>query len=227
LSIAKVAAQLMLNKPGLSYLDALKKAQEQILPVSRRRTIVTLITVPWYEPLIKKQLEEQRKALFHNVETKIIEKYVTIPLVLSDVSTEDLLGEIMKRLFKQQIDNFWSKLHVSFDDMVKKELVRRITMPPEQVKVGPKKILIVGLLPEQQNEIIKEFRDCFKLYFWKDGHTKQLRDIATNCEKVYLMRKFISHSAQDIVKAANTSVDVIQGGMSDLKTILEEYYLKN
>jgi len=228
LSIAKAAAHLLLTKPGMSYTEALKKSQEQILPASRRRTIIALTAVPWYEPLLKKELEEQRKTLFHSTETRIVERHVTIPLGLSDVSTEDLISELLKRIFKQQVDNFWSKLHVSFDDMVKKELIKRITMPlPEQVKMGPKKVLIVGLLPEQQNDVVREFKDCFKLYFWKDGQPRQLRAIATNCEKVYLMRKFISHSTQDIVKAANTSVDVIQGGMSDLKAVLEEFYLKN
>ncbi len=85
-------------------------------------------------------------------------------------------------------------------------------------------VLVVGMLPSQAGEISSSLGLVFKLRFWKDESTQRLRNLCSTCDVAYLMTKFVSHSAQIIVKRYAADVRFANGGVSDTTRLLNALY---
>lgn len=88
------------------------------------------------------------------------------------------------------------------------------------------RLLIVGLLPDQERMIEKEFDGCFRLRFWKAGPGKGLTDLAANSDYVMTFVNKMSHSEEDSVKVAGKRPIRVAGGMSSLRAALTNLYVE-
>lgn len=86
-----------------------------------------------------------------------------------------------------------------------------------------KRVLIIGLLPIQINTIIKNFSDYLHLSFFQNQNSSRLRKLAQNQHKIFVLRKFIRHSTQGILKAAGAKFVIISGAVSDLRNALTQF----
>ena len=86
-------------------------------------------------------------------------------------------------------------------------------------------VVIVGLLPDQENMIKGEFKDCFRLRFWKDGNPKSLREISGNADHILTFVDKIGHKHEDAILASGRKPDRVTGGMSSLRKRLTEIYV--
>lgn len=89
------------------------------------------------------------------------------------------------------------------------------------------RVLIVGLLPEQQHMIGKEFGDTLDTRFvGTNENAKVLKSNAAQADRVFAMQDFISHSTVEaIVSASGVTPVVVQGGMTHLRDALTSYYV--
>lgn len=204
---------------GLTWLSALNKAQES-LPAERRRELQTINQVPWLQETVTKKLSENKPK--EVVTIKEVKTTEIIPQRLSELETEVLIQEIAKRTMEPYIQTIINKismeLKLEIHKIVMKQGKQEIIYKQEKPKV-----LIIGLLSEQENEIKKNFDDFLNLKFWNNGNPKSLRELTQTVKKVFIMRKFISHSYQDLVRNSGAPMILVDGAVSNLNVILEKY----
>ena len=78
---------------------------------------------------------------------------------------------------------------------------------------------ILGLLPIQEEAVNAEFADVFDLRYWKDGGPVSLKALARASE-VVLVTKWCPHSATEILKSVGCKWRFVNGGLSELKTMI-------
>lgn len=110
------------------------------------------------------------------------------------------------------------------------ELVDFSLVPMEIVKTETKeplrKIGIVGLYPNQQREIEKEFGESFRLSFWTNCNDwKRLEAMAMYCEVVFVMIRHVSHAETLHLKNDKANTVPIHGDTAALRVALTECYL--
>ena len=89
-----------------------------------------------------------------------------------------------------------------------------------------RKVGIVGLYPNQQREIEKEFGESFKLSFWTNCNDwKRLRAMAQYCEVVFVMLRQISHSVTIHLQNDKANTVPIAGKTEALRVALSDYYM--
>lgn len=214
--VAKAMAKYLLNNPGES-LPAAYNATKECLPKSRRRVIKSSSNFDdSIIPMIKSHMIPDKAKV---PEVKLIEKVVNIPYKISDIPTEELQTEIHRRQFEPIIDTITNKVISKILSSLPK--IKSNISNPKPDKKHLKKILIVGLLPEQQNEISKEFKGIYDLRYVKDESIHQIKSIASNCDEIILMTKFIGHRHQDAAKSSGVIYSYCNGAVSELKEILE------
>jgi len=227
-TIAVQAVAYIKNHPGASLLEALRKAQSS-MPQGRQRHVQAVTCFPWFKPMVGELLEQKKEEI--KTEIRIVDKVTMIPIRLLDVPTEELTNELIARLTKNQYFHQWTlNLIAHLTQAFKQELpaivrtIRHEKGKPKDVQTEVKRVLIVGLLGDQENEVREKFDKIFKLAFFKTGEMKTLRLQAQHADKAILMTKFISHPTQDLVKAINATTTLCHGGMTDLAAILEDYF---
>jgi hypothetical protein len=89
-------------------------------------------------------------------------------------------------------------------------------------------ILIVGLLPVQENEIRQIYGDKHDLRFFKsEDNLHQLQSSAATADIVLVAASFVGHRHIDCVKNHNSNVVLYHGGTSKLKQVMEAEIEKN
>jgi hypothetical protein len=231
--LSRRTAEIMLKNVGMNHLEALKRAQNDgTWPEHRRRKINTLLGISWFKPAVDQIVGELKtpKPDAHT-EVRVVKEITTIPLQVQDVPMEALIGEVIRRtlnsntkwvdmLSAQLVNVFRQQFPVVLRQMRREKRCRPIDPPKDQLK----RVLVVGLLGEQENEITKRFDGIFRLSFHKDQNPNSLRALAQHADKVILMSRFISHTAQDLVKQSAVSVTLCHGAVSDLVAILDAYF---
>jgi len=216
----------------MSYSEALRIAQDCLDP-DRRRKIIAITSMPWLKTEVEKLLEKKKSAT--KVEIRTVEKVNFIKQELKDIATEELIEELITRAatnekarqFAQQtINQFLQAFRHDLPNIIKN--MRQVKSEVKKIQTGNelKRVLIVGLLNEQAKEIRDKYESIFNLSFWKDTNIKSLRQKAVNADEIILMSKFISHSSQDVVKAANKSITMCNGTVSNLSMVLDDYFQK-
>jgi len=227
--LIKRAANIIYKNTGLSTLEALRRAQEQALPKERQRPINTLTAIPWYKPALDKQVEEHKKAVITE-HVKIVEEIISIPMQLSEVKTDDLIAELLKRIFTAGGSGIVGLISNSMVQALREELPAAITRLQKQTKVATqtrqKKILILGLLPEQTNEIQKALGSAFDFTFWKDANPDSLKQTAPHQDKIYIMKRFIGHTHQELLNSVGATYTIVPGSTSELLHVLEKYFFE-
>lgn len=224
------AANIVFKNPTRSALSALDGAQEAFLPPERRRRIGTLNLIPWFRDGLVPAVEKLKEQLVQEEQIKLVQEVEVVWQKLEEVETDKLLGECFRRFMEAGGHSIVKQLGQAMAECVRAELPRVIAQMRKQTEPEHhplKRILIVGLLPEQTQVVEKGLRDCFDLRFWKNENLEALRDTARNADKIFIMKRFVSHSYQDLLKSVGASFVVVPGATSELMAVLERYYLES
>lgn len=122
--------------------------------------------------------------------------------------------DMLKQRLTQAANEAFQEAEEEFKKSIKqvsKNIVRRLP-----------KVALCGLMPNQANEIRKEFSSFFDLVFvGADEKTTRLKDVSVNADFVVLDTKFISHQHQEQVRK-HKGLHMVNGGVSAIKDKLVE-----
>lgn len=89
------------------------------------------------------------------------------------------------------------------------------------------KVLIGGLLNDQQQMIAKEFSDCLDLRFVGSADNASVwKSKATHADKIFVMTSFVSHTHTQALESCGVkeNMQFVANGMSTLRDALTKYY---
>lgn len=223
------AANILFKNPGRSIRSAFLGAQESFLPAARRRNIQTLNSIPWYRDGIAAAVEKVKSSVVEEQQFKIIEQVEVVWQKLADTKTEDLLEELFSRMLKAGGHSVVAILCQQIAACVRAELphvIEQMKKPAVPEIQRKRKVVVVGLLPEQGQHVEKELGDCFTFWFWKDASSDQLKLRAMNADRTFVMKRFVSHNYQNMLRSVGASFTIVPGGTSELIAVLEKYYVE-
>jgi hypothetical protein len=214
------------NNPEGSLIQAINKAME-MMPPYRRRKIVTLGSVPWLLDYVKLKIQELK-----NYRKKVIAAepppLPTTDELLKKATTQQLMVTIIERLLTTQ-DKTLATLEELRKD-IQNVLCTGPTGPTGAAsltkkdltpKLGKKKFVVVGLKPNQANEVKDRFADNFGVEF-EFLETNKFRGLPS-CDTVFVMTGFVDHSVYNLIKKARPDVSHVNGGVSGLVNRIKEH----
>ena len=141
---------------------------------------------------------------------------------------QNLSDAIAKQIAASVVVSLQASLTRELASVVPQQAPKQLTLnlgnlPPEPPVTKPR-IGILGLLPAQVEAIEREFGDVFDIYYWKDDGVSSLKSIARNCG-VVLVTKWCNHKATEIIKSAGGTWRWVDGGLTELKTMLTALYV--
>lgn len=249
--IALESKRLLNGFEDMSKLEAIRKAMEYALPVERHRTVEALSVVPWVEDEwkaieeveratraeresreraleLERQAEESRRA----IEAARIEAEKAKAIDPASMPFETLIeaigvkvaGMLLRSIGEQLQDSIMQRVTEALGHMAMPaglpEGIGRLHPAPRNRKP---RVLIVGLLNQQAQDMERALGELLNLDFVKVEHANTLEDKARNADLVVLMTKFISHQHQDIVRGVNEHIVYRNGGVSELKRYLTQW----
>lgn len=218
------AGILHFNPPYTPWSAALQQLNSKA-PEGRRLGRGTIYTksLRWL-----KELQSYPKDLYINqdkLNNNKIEEYKE-PEKITQTNLDKFLEEFSTKVSDQLFERIKEKLETKLKEYeasyTNPALFNKINKPKE--KEFKRKILIVGLLPIQQQEVTKSYGEIFKLrYHESDENVRRLKDRVEWSDSIILNCTKISHSSQDMVKkfAENREVKLVFGGTSGIKGSLE------
>ena len=100
-------------------------------------------------------------------------------------------------------------------------------IPVSATKTKLPRVLVIGLLPEQQHMIAKEFSEVLDTRFvGSNDNVNMMKSNASQAVKVFIMADFISHSSVAAVQSVGADVTVVKGGMTHLRDALTAFYVE-
>lgn len=130
------------------------------------------------------------------------------------------IGEHLQESIMQRVTEALAHVTVNVPAAPLPEGVTRLHSAPRHRKP---RVLIVGLLNQQEQDMTRAMGELLTLDFAKSEHHKALEDKARNADLVVLMTKFISHSHTGIVQRVNEHIVFRNGGVSELKRWLTQW----
>lgn len=213
LQVLTKAAEVF-HRGGVSHFEALRTAQNLTLPTHRLRTMATHSAVTPEVKLLKemlasnpiiKKVETPRPSLQTQPEPPVAQ-----PAGLANATMEDLIAEIAKRIA--------GKLTMAIDHEIK-ELEHTFKLQkhnPTYATSGifKKRVVIIGLLKDQEHAIKQEFEDKFSIKCINADDAKHA-DVV-DAQAYLIMKNFVSHAASEKYQKLPQHV-LIDGGMSTLR----------
>lgn len=150
-------------------------------------------------------------------------------------SLDSLVESMAAALVAQVVERVRAKLPVALSQVTPAlepqttattpDLLPPIALTVDRKVVRKPHVGVVGLLPVQAGEIVKEFGEHLNLVFWNDGEDKsRLRHIATGCEAVFLHTRHSGHHTDQLLKAHGANLRRITGGTSNMKVSIRAYF---
>lgn len=145
-----------------------------------------------------------------------------------DALIADFAESLAEQIAGRMADRLRERLTVELEDMRAPLIKAPQLNPPEAVetRLRQKKVLIVGLLPQQAGKVVDEFGEVFDLSFWKDEATALLKARARAADLVVTFTSKIGHFAEDIIHASGTPLVRCTGGMTTLRDDLTRMYVE-
>jgi hypothetical protein len=100
-------------------------------------------------------------------------------------------------------------------------------LPVPVPKLSLPKVLVCGLLDDQQQMIRKEYSECLDIRFVGTNDNPSIwKSRATHVDRVFVMTSFVSHSHTEALKSCGIkdSIQMVSNGMSTLRDALTTYY---
>lgn len=94
-----------------------------------------------------------------------------------------------------------------------------VKQPPKRQK---KKVGIVGIWPGNRESVKKEFGDVFDMEMYSADEDKKLAGLK-QYDKVFALKKFISHRHIEILRSIGQDPSIISGSMNELRDALTNY----
>jgi len=142
----------------------------------------------------------------------------------AEISLEDKLSDladhIVDQLFPKIVEKLLAKLESQQWAVPTQQNFPKVT----NVKKSLPRILIVGLLPVQQQEVSKAYKNIFNLHYQESDENIQRLEARVNWSDIVILNcTKISHKHQDVVKkyAGSKQVKLVFGGVSSIKGELE------
>jgi len=220
--LVETACDILNDKPFMTFISLLRAAMEKALFPDRIRNIQSITTVKWFKPRVERTMKE--RATLKDVKSGIRQQPVEADI--STLTTETLCNELTKRLFFNQLTKWLdtSNIITRLSSEIVAGLRGSVAQKPVEIEVPKKtRVLIVGLLNEQRQQIQREWGEFFDLKFC-EGNTPNLPDLARSCAVSVLMTKFTSHSQQESLKSVGAKILWCNGGVSDLERVLESAF---
>lgn len=252
-TIARKSKELLDGFPDMKRLEAVRKAIEYNMPANRQREITTFEQVGWLadewkaideQARAEQQARKAREQVAH-AERTAEESRRAIEAARAEAEAAKAVDPASFP-FSTLIEAIGVKvagmLMRSVGENLQESIMQRITdalahatfnMPPRlpegvtRLHAAPRnrkpRVLIVGLLNQQEQDMTKAMGELLNLDFVKSEHHKTLEDKARNADLVVLMTKFISHSHTEAVQRVNEHVVFRNGGVSELKRYLTQW----
>jgi DNA-binding Lrp family transcriptional regulator len=177
-------------------------------------------------------------ASMHKKERKAVQKAST-PKPVGERLENGGIGEMIQNLSDALAKQIAASVVVSLQASLTRELAsvipqhvppaKQLTLNlanlPEPAVIKPC-LGIVGLLPAQIDVIEKEFGDVFEVRYWKDDGVAALKALGRASE-VVLVTKWCNHSATEVLKGVGAKWRFVDGGLTELKTMLTALYVEN
>lgn len=214
--IKHAVAVFVKNNCDYTHLEALRLGQNLALPVHRRRTLST-------HSAAKHEISLLKAAYNAYIATLQKSKEVVAPVVevskppeppagpqLTTATVEELVGEIARRIAVNLTATIAHEIKV----LEHQFSTKRHDPSYKSDHIFKKRIVIIGLLNDQEQAIAREFEDKFKLKFLGNEAARSA-DIST-ADAYLLMKSFISHAVYGKYQKLPNHV-LIDGGMSTLR----------
>ena len=142
---------------------------------------------------------------------------------------QNLSDAIAKQIAASVVVSLQASLTRELASVVPQQAPKQLTLnlgnlPPEPPVIKPR-IGILGLLPAQVEAIEREFGDVFKIYYWKEEGSSTLKTIARSSEIVFVTR-WCAHSTTEMLKSVGAKWRFVEGGLSELKSLLTALYVE-
>jgi hypothetical protein len=228
---------VFIEQPLTTNRTAMHHAQNVL--VKDRRVKITDQRVHNY----KARIEEARtiaKARVKNLPEPapvVAEPAPTAPLLRNDTDIGVLFAALVDRLVEQVLDKVQARLrtqvHNEVDNQFDAEYAkrnaefRRASIDGGWLSDSCKKprpsLLVVGLLESQASMVATQYRkrDVDMLFLTADE--AKSRVIRQNLDAAFLMTKFISHAAQDRVRAVVPVVKLVNSGLHSLSQEIDRF----
>jgi hypothetical protein len=204
----------VMNADTVSHTEALNRAQQQVLDVSRRRNFVN---AAYCSDLIK----ELRKRLL------VIPPVSTFEII--DTPTEPQPVKSEEPILQGAVDAFVQEIAKKLAVAIKKEMVNAVVELEHSFKLAkqnieisqPKpvtKIVIIGLRHDQESMIENEYR-AIDFKFITSDEAKTISPYGRDAYAVLIMKNFISHAVYDKYRNFKNHV-LVDGGMTTLRAWL-------
>lgn len=206
------------HRGSCSYLEALRTAQNLELPTHRLRNMGSHSAVlPETKQL--KELLAKTPVAKRVVDPIPMERVTPVasgaapapqPSNLSNATMEDLIAEMAKRIadkLTQAIDHEIKTLEHTFK-------LQKHNPTYGATGIFKKRVVIIGLLQDQQHSIQQEFGEQFQLKFIGTDEAKHV--VVSEAHAYLMMKNFISHSVFEKYQKLPNHV-LIDGGMSTLR----------
>ncbi len=166
------------------------------------------------------KLEEYQKSEESSVLIEAISTLANEPVIESvHASSATSLIELIRKIVKEVISDELNSIISNANDIVnnKTHSVISTPTPPKLTKV-----LLIGLLPNQENIIKNEYSDMFELVFAnRELPGGVLKGKASKCANTLVLTDFISHTVEKALSRVHGYVRV-SGGISSLRVELNK-----
>ena len=228
---------VFIEQPLTTNRTAMHHAQNVL--VKDRRVKITDQRVHNY----KARIEEARtiaKARVKNLpepEPVAAEPAPPPPRLRNDTDIGVLFAALVDRLVEQVLDKVEARLRAQVHDEVDNQFdaeyakrnaeFRRASIDggwlPDSCKKPRPSLLVVGLLESQASMVATQYRkrDVDMLFLTADE--AKSRVIRQNLDAAFLMTKFISHAAQDRVRAVVPVVKLVNSGLHSLSQEIDRF----
>lgn len=153
------------------------------------------------------------------------------PLTVSPMSLDATVKAFVEPLVSRIVDDVNTQVKAQLEARLAEALpavMPAVSPKPVEPRVETKakrRILIVGLLPQQAGLIQQEFHRELDLDFYQTTeHRNRLASKARHVDLVISMTKFIDHSVTETIRAAKANLRYCNGGLTALRDILTEEY---
>lgn len=214
--------ELMESDRNVSLLEAVRSAQAEVLDPSRQRNLVGQNSIAKVGRLLDDYRETLRNA--------------------DEIGQQSVLGEklrhaiqagvegALRQIVRDELQIFESRM---LRHMGKAPLLRPVDTPPPDEPRPPRevtklaKVLVVGLLPEQQQTIMRrfgarlEFRFVTSSMITSSQGAHRLDALSESCDATFGMVRFMRHEAEQSINRKRYIR--VTGSTSNLEVCLTDY----
>jgi hypothetical protein len=245
--LAKKCLDMQVKAPDVAVLELVRIAQRS-LPTNRQRPLYASHHIFRIEQMMHEIAAEARRPAPEPASAPKVAHVDSPPGLLSN--TDTFAKELAKVVAQLALKELVPELVAQVEHAVERAVVRAngvkidsfshlaaptpstYTKPPVSAPVEAKKpkkrVLILGLLPEQQQYVMREYGNELDLRFLKgqDGvPIPNVRNNAREADFVIGMNKFIRHGDEHAAKQVAKAYMTLYGGISGLRDVLDDIAL--